>query len=105
MSEISRRKVLGASIASSVAVVAGKVSASEAGASGQSLKSNGNESMTLEEFRALNGPGAVPRLMREMDCDFLAQCHKKMKNEHGIWIPELVPIFEEIDARSHPDRS
>ena len=26
-------------------------------------------------------------------------CHDEMRENHGIWIPELVPVFEQLDER------
>lgn len=107
MPELSRRKIIGGSVASSVALLTGKAGAaatSEADKQPQTFKTNGARAMTLEEFRALNGPGSVARLMGEMNCDVMGMCHKRIEEEQGVWIPELVPIFKEIDARtgSHP---
>ncbi len=100
-SKISRRKLLGASLASSAALVA--TATASRGATGKTkFKTTGADSMSLQEFRALNGEGSVARLMGSMDCDLLSMCHKRMKDEEGVWIPELVPVFEEIDARTHP---
>lgn len=103
MSELSRRKVIGGSIASSLALLTGKAAATEPDAGGAAVEfaTGGSDSMSLEEFRQLNGPGSIAKLMGEMNCDTLAMCHKGMKEKHGIWIPELEPIFAEIDARSN----
>ena len=106
-SKISRRKLLGASLGSSAAIVAGTAGTAATASAGEiereKFKTTAKESMTLEEFRTLNGEGSVARLIGSMDCDLLAMCHKRMKAEEGIWIPELVPLFNEIDARTHPD--
>jgi hypothetical protein len=105
MSEISRRNVIEGSLAASLGLLAGKVSASEADEQTRNFKTNGANSMTLDEFRALNDPGSVPKLMGQMKCDTLSMCHKRLRDDQGIWIPELVPIFNEIDALTHPGSS
>lgn len=105
-STISRRKLLGATLGSSATLATGTASASrgETEKRGE-FNTNGKKSMTLEEFRTLNGEGSVARLIGSMDCDLLSMCHKRMATEEGIWIPELVPMFREIDARTHPERA
>ena len=110
MPELSRRNVIEGSLAASLGLLAAKASASETGADGgtwesEAFETNGAESMTLDEFRALNGPGSVAKLMGQMNCDTMSKCHKRMKKEQGVWIPELVPIFKEIDALTYPDSS
>ena len=102
---ISRRNLLGTSLSSTAALIAGTASAARIGTGDQKFKTTGEKSMTLEEFRSLNGEGSVARLMGSMDCDLLASCHKGMKEKEGVWIPELVPMFDEIDRRTHPGRS
>ena len=104
MSQVSRRKILGASLGSTAALVAGKsAAASKSHNQPVTFKTTGAESMSLEEFRTLNGPGSVARLIGEMDCDLLASCHKDMKKNGGVWIPELVPVFQKIDQQARPN--
>ena len=109
MPDLSRRNVLGASLSSTAALVAGTAAAASKSnhrpSSQKNFKSTGEDSMSLEEFRTLNGPGSVGRLIGEMDCDLLASCHKDMKKRHGVWIPELVPVFNQIDAGALPRNS
>ena len=110
MSQLSRRKVIGGSLATTLGLAAGNTSTKAAAAGPEDasddppLRSKGGEPMSLREFQALNGPGAVSRLMGQMECETLSGCHRDMKKKHGIWIPELVPFFEEIDARSLPQK-
>jgi hypothetical protein len=101
--KISRRSLFGRSLGSTAALLTGTASAAQIGAGDSSpdFKTSGERSMTLQEFRALNGEGSVARLMGSMDCDLLAKCHKQMKDKEGIWIPELVPLLNEIDTRTH----
>lgn len=61
--------------------------------SGQKVKP-----MTLQEFQQMNGPIGAEDLFRQIDGHTFAKCHKVMREKHGIWIPELVPVFEKLDA-------
>ena len=54
--------------------------------------------MTLEEFQTLNGTGSVARLFGKLKCGSFTKCHKAMRRDHGIWIPELVPVFAKLDT-------
>ncbi|MHC5012454.1 MAG: hypothetical protein ACYTG6_16175, partial [Planctomycetota bacterium] len=45
--------------------------------------------MTLAEFNALEGPD-IDRVLSKVDCTSLSCCHEKVRDEMGIWIPELV---------------
>lgn len=53
--------------------------------------------MTLDDFLAMDMPGEKD-LTERLDCQTFTKCHDKMRAQHGIWIPELVPVFEKLDA-------
>jgi len=102
MSALSRRAALGTAAAS---LFAGRALGGNRLTA--QFRSSG-DSMTLAEFRALNGADAVPQLLGHLNCGSMTNCHKRMREEHGIWIPELVPVFEELDALADagsPDRN
>ena len=97
MKKMTRRASLGLMGAAVTSALAGKASASPK----PKLRGTGSD-MTLAEFRAMNGPGSVAELfthMRGQDKTF-AMCHRRLREEQGIWIPELVPIFGEIDSKA-----
>ena len=94
MGKMSRREAMGS--------VAASLVAGSALANGPTpeFRTGGATSMTLEEFQSLNGPGSVAQLFGHMQCASLSKCHETMREEHGIWIPELVPVFQQLDAMS-----
>jgi hypothetical protein len=105
MKELSRRKMLG-SAAASVAVGIGLVKsgalAETAIAAATSTRAGGGtrpplRTMTLDEFNALEQP-EVDRVLSMLDCQTFSCCHEKVREETGIWIPELVPVFGKLDA-------
>lgn len=98
MPEMSRRKAIGSVAASLLAGGA----LSSAGA--QTPRSGGVKEMTLEEFKAMEGPEAASGLFSGMNCGSFTRCHKRMRAEQGIWIPELVPVFAKLDAMLASDR-
>ena len=54
--------------------------------------------MTLDEFLAKEGPAGGDGLLARLDCHTFSACHQRMHEEHGVWIPELVPVFAKLDA-------
>ena len=94
MGKMSRREAIG-SVAASLVAGSALTSGPMHG-----FRTTGATSMTLEDFQALNGPGSVAQLFSHMKCTSLSKCHETMREEHGIWIPELVPVFQQLDAMS-----
>ena len=95
MSKISRRAALGSVAASALAPLAAKT----AMASSAAPAGNGNvRTMTLDEFRNADLPVGVEDLFSEREGKTFMMCHLEMRDKHGIWIPELVPVFEKLDA-------
>jgi hypothetical protein len=56
--------------------------------------------MSLEQFKS--GKGLVPAefesLLSRINGGSFMECHTKIYEETGIWIPELVPVFEKLDT-------
>ncbi len=100
MDKISRRKALGSVAASALVGLA----SSRAKAENPQPRPEPRNSerpvkpMTLEEFKRMDTPIAVEDLFRHGEGHTFMMCHKDMREKHGIWIPELVPIFEKMDA-------
>lgn len=97
MSRMTRRAVL-SSVAGSAAVALGASTASARRQASPAKQPGTVESMTLQEFRDLNSPVAVDDLFNRIEGHTFMMCHEEMRKKHGIWIPELVPIFEKLDA-------
>lgn len=100
MAKISRRTAFG-SVAASALVGLGS-SRAEAEKPQRKPKARKSERpvkpMTLEEFKQMDTSIAVEDLFRHGEGHTFMMCHKDMREKHGIWIPELVPIFEKMDA-------
>lgn len=54
--------------------------------------------MSLEEFQATKDTPAVEALISQLNGGSFMQCHTAFFAETGIWIPELVPVFQKLDA-------
>ncbi|NRA95484.1 MAG: hypothetical protein HRU14_04675 [Planctomycetes bacterium] len=98
MREMSRRSAIGSVAAS---LLAGGALGS---AGGQAPPAGGVKEMTLEEFKAMEGSEAASGLFSGMRPGSFTRCHKRMRVEQGIWIPELVPVFAKLDGLLGNDR-
>lgn len=54
--------------------------------------------LTLEEFKASELPREVEQLLGRFNGGSFMQCHTRIYEETGIWIDDLVPIFQRLDA-------
>jgi hypothetical protein len=54
--------------------------------------------LSLEQFRALKIPDEVQAVLSRVNGGSLMECHKLLFAATGIWMPELVPIFQKMDA-------
>ena len=107
MKRVSRRDMLGSAAASVVAGIGlvkgggtafgGTTSAPPSPTQASTGRQPPLRTMTLEEFRALDQQ-EVDRVLSMMDCPTFACCHERVREETGIWIPELVPVFDKLDA-------
>ena len=99
MDRISRRTAIG-SVAASALVGLGAKAGAEKPKSPPNPKTPERpvKPMTLEEFQQMDTPIAVDDLFTHMEGHTFMNCHKDMREKHGIWIPELVPVFEKLDA-------
>ena len=97
MQKITRRTSIGLMGAAVTSALTGKALASTPPTT---PKLKGTGTMTLAEFQKLNGPGSVAELFSHMrgHDKTLDMCHRKLREEQGLWIPELVPIFRDLDA-------
>jgi hypothetical protein len=61
------------------------------------------KNLSLEEFVATAMPGAWADLQKHegpifKNCQSWSDCHVRMREETGLWIEELVPVFHKLDA-------
>ena len=99
MDKISRRAALGSVAASALVGLGAKALAQKPKSRPIPQKPQRPvKPMTLEEFRQMDTPIAVEDLFNHSDGHTFMACHKDMRDKHGIWIPELVPVFEKLDA-------
>jgi hypothetical protein len=54
--------------------------------------------LSLEEFKSSELPREVEQLIGRFNGGSFMECHTKIYEQTGIWIDELVPIFERLDA-------
>ncbi len=92
MRKVSRRRAIRSVAASQLAGTA------VGSLQGHTLRTGGAQAMTLQEFQTLNGVGSVAQLFSHLKCGTFTKCHEEMRREHGVWIPELVPVFKKLDA-------
>lgn len=94
MSKMSRRAAMGTMTAT---VMAGLGSKAVADQPTKQQPDGPVKPMTLEEFKQMNTPEATEDLFKHVEGHTFSMCHKQMAEEQGIWIPELVPVFEKLD--------
>ena len=54
--------------------------------------------MTLEEFKATKETPRVEAIIGSLNGGTFMECHTGVFAATGIWIPELVPVFQKLDA-------
>lgn len=54
--------------------------------------------MTLSEFKASTGPHGADQLLHLFNGGAFSECHQAVFAQTGIWIDELVPVFQKLDA-------
>ena len=95
MKNCSRREM----IASVATVIAGTGIAGIASAGAETpSKARPIKKLTAADFRSMKISELSEHLFSHMDCSNFSNCHKKMREEHGVWIPELVPVFKMMDS-------
>ncbi|HWK94060.1 MAG TPA: hypothetical protein VNR39_01430 [Pseudolabrys sp.] len=56
------------------------------------------QKMSLKEFHETKGVPAIEAVLGRMNGGTFMECHTKFFEATGIWIPELVPVFQRLDA-------
>lgn len=54
--------------------------------------------LTLDEFRAIPQPEVWEALLGKVQGGTFMDCHRAIRAATGIWIEELVPVFQKYDA-------
>ncbi|MCP5059223.1 MAG: hypothetical protein GY937_21160 [bacterium] len=56
------------------------------------------QKLSLKEFEATKGIPAIEAVLDRMNGGTFMDCHTAFFEATGIWIPELVPVFQRLDA-------
>jgi hypothetical protein len=54
--------------------------------------------LSLDEFRSTKDTPNVEALIGSLNGGNFMKCHTAFYAATGIWIPELVPVFQKLDA-------
>jgi hypothetical protein len=54
--------------------------------------------LSLEEFKAMKINPDVDKILGSINGGSLMDCHLQVYAATGIWMPELTPIFQKMDA-------
>ena len=57
-----------------------------------------SQTLTIEEFTKRELPAEVEGLLSRVNGGSFMKCHAAIYRETGIWIEELVPVFQRLDA-------
>ena len=53
--------------------------------------------VSLDEFMAHRLPAGADRLLSSFNGGSFMECHKAVFAAYGIWVEELVPVFQKFD--------
>jgi hypothetical protein len=99
---IGRRDALKAAAITGAAAISASIASPSVGqreaTSGSALKGSEPTMLTLEEFRNLKQAPEIQAILGKLNGGTFMECHQKIFASTGIWIPELVPVFEKLDA-------
>lgn len=54
--------------------------------------------LTLEQFKGTRDAAGVEAILSRLNGGSFMKCHQAIFEQTGIWIPELVPVFQKLDA-------
>ena len=54
--------------------------------------------ISLEDFKAMKDTPAVEKVIGQLNGGAFMCCHVEFFEATGIWIPELVPVFQKLDS-------
>ena len=61
--------------------------------------SKGTQKLTIKDFLARDESSDVQKLVGTFNGGAFMCCHTHIFAETGIWIEELVPVFQKLDAQ------
>jgi len=56
------------------------------------------KNLTLDEFRASPQPDVWEATLGKVQGGVFMDCHRAIRAATGIWVEELVPVFQKYDA-------
>lgn len=65
-----------------------------------STKATQSRNVSLDQFREMPEPEAWARYLGKISSGTFTECHMRVQRETGIWIEDLVPVFQKLDAIS-----
>jgi hypothetical protein len=54
--------------------------------------------MSLEEFKKERAPHGTDQLLKVFNGGTFFECHQAIFAATGIWVDDLVPVFQKLDA-------
>lgn len=54
--------------------------------------------LSLKEFQSTKGASDIEAVLGKLNGGTFMECHTAVFESTGVWIPELVPIFQRLDA-------
>jgi len=54
--------------------------------------------ITLDEFMEMPLAGGIHKLLEHFNGGSFMECHLKVFESTGVWVDELVPVFQRFDA-------
>jgi hypothetical protein len=56
------------------------------------------ERLTLDEFAKRDVAPELAAVLNQLNGGSFMECHKLIATQTGVWIDELVPVFQKLDA-------
>jgi hypothetical protein len=65
---------------------------------GRAMEYGKVQRMSLAEFADRGVEGDLGSILSQLNGGTFMECHKLIAEETGIWIEDLVPVFQKLDA-------
>jgi len=62
------------------------------------MKHEKTKHISLEEFKKSPAPRGTENILAHFNGGNFMQCHREFFAATGVWIEELVPVFQKLDA-------
>ncbi len=56
------------------------------------------QTLSLKEFMGRRETGEIEEVLSKLNGGSFMDCHVAIFEQTGVWIPELVPVFQRLDA-------